>query len=181
MSDPIEKSRGRGRSPNFAISTVDRFTQELRRYLARRLGRPQEVDDLAQEVYLRLLRIDSQKCVHKPLAFLYGVAARVLADHRTETAQDDAYFVSAEESPEGMSDQASDALSDRLEENFSVCQQIEKALAQLPPMHAAVLILHKRDGMSYEEVAVELKLSVHTVHKYLTEGRAQLRMKLWDR
>jgi RNA polymerase sigma-70 factor (ECF subfamily) len=181
MSDPIEKSKARGRSPNFAISTVERFTQELRRYLIRRLGRPQEVDDLAQEVYLRLLRIDSAKCVHKPLAFVYGVAARVLADHRTETSQDDAYFVSAEELPESWSDHASDALSDRLEDSFSISQQIEKALAQLPAMHAAVLILHKRDGMSYEEVAVELQLSVHTVHKYLTEGRAQLRMKFSDR
>jgi DNA-directed RNA polymerase specialized sigma24 family protein len=31
--------------------------------------------------------------------------------------------------------------------------------------HAAILFLHKRDGLSYEEVAKELSISVHTVKK----------------
>jgi RNA polymerase sigma factor (sigma-70 family) len=69
-------------------------------------------------------------------------------------------------------------LTDRLEDFVSIQQQIEAALAKLPPMQAAVLVLHKRDGLSYEEVAQKLGLKVETVHKYLTQARLKIRMKV---
>ena len=36
--------------------------------------------ELKQEVYVRLLRIDGMGCLHKPLAYLYTIAANVMTD-----------------------------------------------------------------------------------------------------
>lgn len=180
MTDPIAKAKARSDTPGFAVSAAERYAKQLRRYLFRRLGGPQEVDDLAQEVYLKLLRVNTEIQLREPLAFVYSVAARVLASHRAEAARERANVTSADDAPDEWSDRVSDALSDRLEESFSVQQQIEKALSLISPTHAAVLLMIKRDGLSYEEVAARLELSVHTVHKYLQEGRAQIRKQRFE-
>lgn len=39
-------------------------------------------------------------------------------------------------------------------------QQLDRVVRQLRPILAAVLLAHKRDGLSYEQVAVKLGLSV---------------------
>jgi RNA polymerase sigma-19 factor, ECF subfamily len=160
------------------VSSFRRYGQELHRYLLRRSRRPQDVDDLAQEVYLRLLRHDSSKCVHKPLAYLYGVASHVVADYRNESERETECLSSdGERECEETSSVAQDDLADQL----NLQQQLERALAQLPPTHAAVLIAHKHRGLSYEEVAAELDLSIHTVEKYVTQAKAQIRTMAWER
>lgn len=146
----------------------------------RRLRKPQDVDDLAQEVYLRLLRHDESKCVHKPLAYLYGIASHVVADYRIGEEHDREHLMFDSDSEETWEEPAG-ALPDDMAERLNLQQQLERALSQLPPTHAAVLLAHKRDGLSYEEVAQKLGLSIHTVEKYLTQAKARIRMMSWER
>lgn len=168
------KSRRQPAAPS-KIALFGGYTRELHRYLLRRLREPQDVDDLAQEVYLRLLRLDENKDVEKPLAFLYGVAAHVLSDFRS-TARHGEYV------PLDTVDECSLAgtIPDETE-RLNLQQQLEYALSQLPPTHAAVLLAHKRDGLSYEEVAARLNLSIHTVEKYITQAKARIRLMPWER
>ena len=163
----------------FAISAFRRYAGELRRYLDRRLSDAQDREDLAQEVYLRLLRRRSDAPISSPLGLLYAVAAGVLADHVSARRRERERFPSAGEFSEVALDEISEALAHRLEEHVDVQQRLEQALALLPPMHAAVLVLHERDGMTREEVAARLNLSAHTVKKYIVEGNAIIRNKAW--
>jgi RNA polymerase sigma-70 factor (ECF subfamily) len=169
-----------GRVSSFA-TTFGRYRRELHRYLMRRLRQPQDVDDLAQEVYCRLLRLDNEKVVHKPLAYLYGIASHVLADFRIEVEQEREHITVDSDTVDEWSDQPSCVLPDDLADRLNLQQQIDKALAQLPPTHAAVLLCHKRDGLSYAETAKKLGLSEFTVEKYVTQGKARLRTMSWDR
>jgi RNA polymerase sigma-70 factor (ECF subfamily) len=164
---------------SFATSTFGRFRRELHSYLMKRLRRPQDVDDLAQEVYLRLLTLDDAKTVRKPLAYLYGVASHVLADHMFDMKQRS--HIDWSEDVDDWYDTPACVLPDDLGDRLNLQQQIDAALAQLPPTHAAVLLAHKRDGLSYEEVAEKLGLSIHTVEKYITVAKAKLRTMSWDR
>lgn len=165
----------------FATSMFGRYRRELHRYLMRRLRHPQDVDDLAQEVYCRLIRLEDEKCVHKPLAYLYGIASHVLADFRIEVEQEREHITVDSDTVDEWSDSPSCVLPDDLAERLNLQQQIDRAMAQLPPTHAAVLLAHKRDGMSYDEVAERLGLSIHTVEKYVTQAKARVRTMSWDR
>jgi RNA polymerase sigma factor (sigma-70 family) len=167
--------------PRFAGAAAQRYARELHRYLLRRLRRPQDVDDLAQEVYLRLLRLDEAKCVEKPLAFLYGVAAHVVADFRLQANAEEVHLTFDEKSVEERSERPAEIWPDELAERIALERHLDWALKQLPPTQAAVLLAHKRDGFSYEEIAKRLKLSVNTVEKYLTQAKAKLRTLSWDR
>jgi len=173
-------SRKLWRSPRWATTVVESYARDLRRYLARRLGRTQEVDDLAQEVYARLLRVEDSKQIEKPLAFVFGVAAHVLADHRLANRRHHHVSFDSELAEDAGAAHATPP-EEELAERISLQQQLDRAIAELPPLHQAILVACKRDGHSSEEVADRLGLSVHTVNTYLAAARAQLRMKSWDR
>jgi RNA polymerase sigma-19 factor, ECF subfamily len=167
----------RGNPSDFAVSAFQRYASELKRYLGKRVLVSQDADDLAQEVYLRLLRLGAAQQIHNPLAFVYTVAANVLCDYKAAARRQGESFTSGGELAPQALDAPSDALADRLEDNLIVLEEIESALSEVPPTHAAVLILRERDGMSWDEVAAKAGLSPHTVKKYLAEVRALLRLK----
>lgn len=164
---------------SFATSTFGRYRRELHRYLMRRLRRPEDVNDLAQEVYLRLIMISDEKVIEKPLPYLYGVASHVLADHMFDLKQRS--HIDWSEDADDWIESPACVLPDDMADRLNLQQQIDKALAQLPPTHAAVLLAHKRDGLSYEEVAEKLGLSVFTVEKYVTVAKAKIRTMSWER
>lgn len=160
----------------FDASSFRTYDKQLHRYLARRLTKRQDAEDLAQEVYLRLLRVDAAKRVEKPVAYIYGIASHVIADFRSESRQGHACLDEVDDEPDDRASSPDD-LADRL----NLQQQLERALARLPRTHAMVLIAHKHRGLSYEEVAAELNLSIHTVEKYVTQAKALIRTMAWER
>jgi RNA polymerase sigma-70 factor (ECF subfamily) len=162
------------RSLSSVIADVEQHLGRLHSYIARKLSNPADADDLAQEVWLRLLQADPKTEVSEPLAFLRNTVRWVLVDWWRQQEQDRKYI---REAIEADIEIASNALSDRSEDYVSITQYLDQILKELPPMQAAVLLLHKRDGLSYEEVATKLGLAPNTVKKYLTMARTRIRLK----
>lgn len=49
---------------------------------------------------------------------------------------------------------------------------LRQVLATLSPKCQAVLLMHRRDGMTYQEIAAQMQLSVAMVKKYMARGLA---------
>ena len=139
---------------------------ELVRYLAFRVRDKVLVDDLEQEVYLRLLRLDQVHLIRNPRAYVFRVAASVVADHGRRVgnrAQDD-----LPEHDERFVEDASGPFED-----FMWRQRLDRvqgAVAELPERCRRALILHRRDGWTYDEIATELGVSKSMVKKYLRKA-----------
>ena len=172
---------GRSIRRSASVTKFLRYKRELHRYLIRRLRNPNDVDDLAQEVFRRLLMVDESKAIDKPLAYLYGVASHVLADDQLEKKRWKGLLIFDSQALEEAEADKPAFIEDDLADRLNLQQQIDKAVAQLPPTQAAVLLAHKRDGMSYEEVAEYLGLSIHTVEKYVTQAKSRIRTMTWER
>jgi RNA polymerase sigma factor (sigma-70 family) len=165
------------RGESLAIAAAEQYAPQLRRFLIRRLKeRPHDVEDLAQQVYVRLVGLAKDgNLVRQPPAYLFRVAASVVSDfYRAERRRghvlcDSDVLQRATEHQAGPDGLAAEELREELEE----------ALEQLPPMQKAVLLLQERDGYQYKEIALKLRLSVSTVHKYITTAKARLRTLLW--
>lgn len=149
--------------------------RDLQRFLLRRVGDRHDADDLSQEVFARLLRIENAEIIRNPLAYLLGIASHVVREFRQRRQRAGVIF---------DSDMA-ESLAENLEasprslgntEHIELQDWLAAALKQLPPTHQVVLLLVKRDGLSYEEAASATGLSVHTIEKYLVEARARLRV-----
>jgi RNA polymerase sigma-70 factor (ECF subfamily) len=141
----------------------------LTRFLRRRLPQPIDAEDLAQEVYARLLRIEKLELIEEPQAYLYRVAVNVAAEWRMRAAQskphsaDELDALVAATTPET-------ALS---EADFA--RQLDGALCGMTPMVRAVIYLKLRDGMSHEEIARHLGITTRMVRRLLTTAYTQLR------
>lgn len=168
-----------GKVGQFAAECFKEYRRPLHKYLLRRLRRPEDVDDVSQQIYERLMKVGDEKVVEKPLAYLYGIAHHVVADHMFELKQGSP--VDWSQDADDWAESAACVLPDDIADRLNLQQQIDKAMAQLPPTHAAVLLAHKRDGLSYDEVAEKLGLSIHTVEKYVTQAKARIRTMHWDR
>jgi RNA polymerase sigma-70 factor (ECF subfamily) len=166
--------------PKQAWQVAAQYKRQLHTYLLRRLGKAQNVDDLAQEVYLRLLRIDDADYMRTPLAYLYRVASNVLSDWN-EIEQREGHVTADSGEIDRWSESPEAAWPENPADRLELTEQIERALAQLPPLQATILVLFEQEGLTYQEIAKELEISVHTVEKYLTVARARIRTVRWER
>lgn len=144
----------------------------LTRYLRRRLPGRIDPQDLAQEVYVRLLRMEQLEQIKEPQAYLYRVASNVAAEWRMRAVHakphSDAELESlvAESTPESSLDDA----------QFSA--QLDAALAKMTPMVRAVIYLKLREDLSHEQIAEHLGVTQRMVRRMLTTGYAQLRAQI---
>jgi RNA polymerase sigma factor (sigma-70 family) len=159
-----------------AKTTFHDHRADLQRFLIRRVNHAQDADDLAQEVFARLLRVRDADLVRTPLAYLLGIATHVVTEFRQRKHHDRVLFDS--DVTDDLCENPEQAAAAGIAEQVELQDRLDRALSLLPPTHQLVLLLVKRDGLSYAEAAESAGLSVHTIEKYLVEARAQLRVRL---
>jgi RNA polymerase sigma factor (sigma-70 family) len=161
---------------NLAGAAFRDHAGELQRFLARRVAHAQDADDLAQEVFARLLRVRNADLVRNPLSYLLGIATHVVREFRQRKQHERVLFDS--DLADDLCDHSEQIEAPGMAEQLELRERLDKALKQLPAAHQLVLLLVKRDGLSYTEAAGAAGLSVHTIEKYVVEARARLRVIL---
>ena len=165
-------------STNLAGTAFRDHARELHRFLARRVAHAEDADDLAQEVFARLLRVRNADLVRNPLSYLLGIAAHVIREFRQRKQHERVLYDSDLAAERGDSSEDAGLQGADFAEQIELRQRLDRALRQLPETHQRVLLLVKRDGLSYAEAAAAAALSVHTIEKYVVEARARLRIIL---
>jgi RNA polymerase sigma-70 factor (ECF subfamily) len=133
-----------------------------------------DIEDLAQETYLRLLRARDLRDVRNPKAYLMRVAANVVSewrDHQPPLAM----FEAVDE--ELLTDERGPLLEVEAEVSQALVDQV---LRGLPPMTRAVVLLKFRDNLPCKDIARELQLTDRQVRRHLTRAYEQLRTALVD-
>lgn len=139
----------------------------LKRYLRRYLYRPEDVDDMAQETFLRAYSSVPKEELAFPKAYLFRIARNVALRELSKKANRlTDYF------EEGLSDGVLSPDGDA-EQDLIAQQKIQgycEAIAQLPPQCRRVFLLRKVHGLSYKEIAANLSISVSAVEKHVALG-----------
>lgn len=152
----------------FVAAVAAQYGNRLRRFLGVRLRSVADAQDLAQEVFLRLLRVEHQEAIRSPEAYLFTVASHVVHQHslreRGASAVVDIDDVLAELQPLSGDD------PQRQAETEQRIEGLRAMLARLPPHYQAALILHRFAGLSIEEIARELGVARPTAKKYLARA-----------
>jgi RNA polymerase sigma factor (sigma-70 family) len=164
-----------------AGAAFSEYSSELHRYLARRIARPEDADDLAQEVFLRLMRVEKPERVRKPVAYLFSVASHLIREFKLRSGREHEHLTYDSEAVEQAGETLSGGSNDEPAHRLNLERQLARGLMRLPPTHRTVLLLVKRDGMSHEEAAKAAGLSVHTVERYVIEATARMARMAWDR
>lgn len=147
---------------------------DLIRFISKRVRTVADARDLAQEAYVRLLRMQRKDLIRHPRAYLYRIAANVLHEFELQRKADVAGL--ARWTEEQQLDGGGYARSDA--EDPALRSRLDSVLGELSPKCRAVLILHRRDGMTYEEIGTRIGISPSMVKKYLSQGLRHCRARL---
>lgn len=141
----------------------------LHGFLRHRVAHAWDVQDLAQEVYVRMLQVDEKRAgtIADPRAYLFTVASNLIKEHamlqrRHAFGVDIEQVVHGLEAPQGTAEDAAEREFRR--------QRLARMLDKLPARCKAALIMQHRDGMSYQEIAGHFGVSTHMVKKYVVKA-----------
>ena len=147
----------------------------LRRFLTRRrAGTAADIDDIAQEVFLRLLRYDRAELIDFPQAYLYKIASNVSAEWAMRSSR------RMPHQSEWLAELV-DALSPDIEvEREAIDAQLKSAVNALPPRAREILRLHYGDNSTHEEIAQRLGVTRKIVKRDMARAYATLRLSMDD-
>lgn len=151
---------------------ADEWHDDLVKFLARRTADPADAQDLAQEVYLRLLRVDRLALIRQPRSYLLRIAANLLHEWRLRASQSQVHRSDLLETLSSRDDPHADiaaVLRDR---------RLSAELTHLSAPARIALVMQVRDGLSYEEIAARMEVTPRMVKRYLLTAFSQLRSRL---
>ncbi|MCB5185753.1 sigma-70 family RNA polymerase sigma factor [Methylobacillus gramineus] len=131
--------------------------------LRRKLSCTNQADDLAHDTFTRILASHSELAgIKEPRAFLTTVAKRLLANHYQRQTLEQAYLQALAIMPEPQ------AISP--EQRLLILQtlhEVDEMLDGLPAKARSAFLLSQLDGLTYDEIAIQLEISSRTVKRYM--------------
>lgn len=143
-----------------------------------------EAEDAVQETFLRvyvnLPRYDGK---HKFTTWLYRIATNVCIDRlrrRKHERSLDAQQAEGEDSLYDLHDRlASESMTpEQALMRSETCNEVQRALADLPPAYKSVIILRYIEDMSLQEISDILHVPITTVKTRIHRGREAMKQML---
>lgn len=163
-----------GSPESFAV-LFDRHADEIHRYAARRLG-PEPADDVTGEVFLVAFRGRARYDRSWPDArpWLYGIATRIVAQHRrAERRRTAAMARVGVERPGGFDERSAERVTAE-----QLQPRLARALTRLNAGERDLLLLVAWADLTYEDAALALGVPVGTVRSRLHRLRVKMRRAL---
>jgi RNA polymerase sigma factor (sigma-70 family) len=158
---------------SFVAALAAKYGSRLRRFLSGRARNASDVPDLAQEVFLRLMRVSQHEVIRSPEAYLFTVASHVVHQHTLREASApqaiDITQLLAELQLTSTDDPSAAAETDER------IAGLQRALDELPPKYSTALLLHRFAGLSIEEIGCQLGVARPTAKKYLAQALVHCR------
>jgi len=159
----------------FARLVYDRHDSELRRYLRKRLSTPEDLDDIIQELYVRIARYPNPEAILNTQAFVMTIAANLLRDRFSSTTRRDLRLGTSFQELEVPCARPS---PERQLESQQTLALVLEALTDLAPKSRDALILHRFRDLTYPEIAKLMGLSTSMVQKHINRALVHLTRKL---
>lgn len=161
--------------PNSILNAFVEHKKLLAAYIARRIIRTEDIDDVIQEAFVQLCEAGERDHVISPKAYLFAVARNILSK---QYAQQSKYRLEQldEASLSGLhSDQ--DRPDVILYEKMKL-KAFLSAVEYLPTQCRRVFFLRKMKGMSHNMISAELGISKSTVERHITLAMTRLRAEM---
>lgn len=151
------------------LSAFQRHHGALKRFIARYLSSQHDIEDVAQESFLRAFRAGMDYDVRQPKSFLFRIAKNVAVSQLRQKSRQITDYIEEQASSDLLT--AEWTLEDDVIARERLAVQCE-AVAALPPQCRRVYILRKVHGLTHKEIAARLGITRKTVEKHLYKGIA---------
>jgi RNA polymerase sigma factor (sigma-70 family) len=154
-----------GGAPTTPVSEAYlRHESSLKRFIGRFMRNFSDVDEIAQEAFLRAYAVEKDRVVELPKPFLFRIAKHLALKQLTRKSQQITDYI------EDSEDTTVIQVTGSAEEEVSAQQTLGlhcQAVVELAPQCRQVYLLRKVHGLSHKEIAAQLGIAVSTVEKHL--------------
>ncbi|WP_255347727.1 RNA polymerase sigma factor [Terriglobus sp. TAA 43] len=151
------------------------------RMLVRLTGSRENVDDLAQDVFLRLYRaLPSFRGEALLTTYLHRIVVNVAQDEWKRRKRIDQRHTSISDETSGWEDRLHHP-SPNAEQELATRElqlRVEEEMGKLSAVERSILVLYHQEERSYQQIAESLRLPIGTVRTHLHRGRNKLRTAL---
>lgn len=162
---------------NAASSMWEQLHNGLRAFIAKRVGNEAEIEDLLQEVFLRVHQ--NAKSLQEPermVSWVFQITRNAIIDH----------YRSAErrrELPAGLATEIEQeknvmAVEEESEAKYELSHCLRPMIDRLSPEYREAIRLVELEGLTNQEAATKLGLSVPGMKSRVQRGRQQIRKML---
>jgi RNA polymerase sigma factor (sigma-70 family) len=144
----------------------------LRRFLGKAGVPAADIDDVAQEVFLRLMRYERAELIVHPQAYLFKVAFHVAAEWSIRACNKRPH------EHNWLTNLIDDEQADSPLVQAQSREEVERALTKLSPHQRELLKLFFADELSYGEIATQLGESLRSVRRQFEKSYDRLRHEL---
>lgn len=167
MTTSIKSQKSRHLSLSGISSAFLEHNTFLKKFLARFLSEQQDIEDVVQETYLRAYKAEQKKEIDQPKAFLFQIAKNLALTELTRKSRQITDYI------DDVSSSETTRTEPTTEEEVEARQHIAlfcEAVAALPERRRRACLLRKVHGLSHQEIAERLEISVSAVEKHLLKG-----------
>jgi RNA polymerase sigma-70 factor (ECF subfamily) len=165
----------------FLAELAEKYGATLERFLARKLDNQADAAEIAQETFIRVYRLENPEDLDNVRAFLFQVASNLAVDQlRRRTLHFRFLKAESRELGEGdlMEGSADTVSPERILASREKLEKIYQAVDELPDKCRQAFLLHRSAGLSYNDIAKELGVSVSSVEKYILQALRHCRSAL---
>jgi len=146
---------------------VHRHKEKVRNIIYLTISSPEEVDDIAQEVFITVYKnLKSFRFESQFTTWLYRITVNKCKDHLRKMKTRSIFVPVKETEDHGYN---------HLTEDMDVPAIVQKAISKLPEKLRTPLLLKDIEGFSYQEIADTIQCEVGTVKSRIFRAREGLR------
>ncbi len=146
---------------------VHRHKEKVRNIIYLTISSPEEVDDIAQEVFITVYKnLKSFRFESQFTTWLYRITVNKCKDHLRKMKTRSIFIPVKETEDHGYN---------HLKEDMDVPAIVQKAISKLPEKLRTPLLLKDIEGFSYQEIADTIQCEVGTVKSRIFRAREGLR------
>jgi RNA polymerase sigma-70 factor (ECF subfamily) len=137
---------------------------------------PQEAQDAAQDAFLKAFKsLGDFRPEASLYTWLYRIAVNTCLDYKKKKRSMPVINELGEDRP------SAEPSPDKVYESKEISEAIQWAIQKLPKKLRLAIVLREIDGLSYEEIAEILAISIGTVKSRISRAREELRRILLKR
>jgi RNA polymerase sigma factor (sigma-70 family) len=160
---------------SYLIGLFESHYADLKALIAYRFKRQhQDVDDILQDAFHNVLRLDNIDQLENPKAYLYQTASNLALNRIRKQKHHDTYLLSQD--LERVEEVSPEQIVISQKTLASVCESLE----EFPEKYRRTFLLSRVEGKTYKEISQELDIAESTVEKHIIKTLKFLRDRLQE-
>jgi RNA polymerase sigma-70 factor (ECF subfamily) len=133
----------------------------------------QDVDDILQETFIKVLHSDAQQKIKSPKGYLFVVSRNLVIKKLTQQSKE----IHTEIDEALVENDIDNPVEKELHQKLKF-ERFSQILNSLPEQHRRAILLRKLYCLSHKEIAKKMNISVSSVEKYIAKGLVQCKQSL---